>query len=78
MASNNIEKNLNNNLDSKRVMRIQEVIELTGTSRSTVYRWVGEGKFVKPIKLSATSIGFLASEVEAWLDSKIQARDAEV
>ncbi|APC97339.1 AlpA family phage regulatory protein [Francisella frigiditurris] len=59
-------------IDNKKVMRIEEVIELTGTSRSTIYRWVSEGSFIKPIKLSATSIGFLATEVEASLDSKIQ------
>lgn len=73
-----METKIDNKLDSKRVMRIQEVIELTGTSRSTIYRWVYEGNFIKPIRLSASSIGFLASEVEAWLDSKIQARDMGV
>ncbi|MFC4892815.1 helix-turn-helix transcriptional regulator [Pseudofrancisella aestuarii] len=61
-----------------KIMRIGEVIELTGTSESTIWRWVSEGNFVKPIKLTPKTTGWISTEVEAWLDSKIQARNMGV
>lgn len=63
---------------NKKIMRISEVVELCGISRSSIYRLGAKGLFPRQIKLSTNSSGWLASEVEAWLDSKIQARDAEV
>ncbi|MED7820145.1 MULTISPECIES: helix-turn-helix transcriptional regulator [unclassified Francisella] len=63
---------------NRKMMRIKEVEKLTGISRTSIYRLGAKGEFPKHIKLSVNSSGWLASEVEAWLDSKIQARDAEV
>ena len=31
-------------------LRIKEVMKMTGIARSTIWLWVGEGKFPKPIK----------------------------
>ncbi|API85847.1 helix-turn-helix transcriptional regulator [Francisella uliginis] len=62
----------------KKIIRVKQVSELTGLSRTSIYRLSSFGQFPKSIKLSAYTTGWLVSEVEAWLDSKIQARDAEV
>ena len=35
-------------------------------SRATVWRWVKENKFPKPIKLSAGSTRWKLSDIEAW------------
>lgn len=39
---------------------------LIGLGRDTVYRLVREGKFPKPIKLSARASGWYEHEVVAW------------
>lgn len=37
-----------------------------GVSRNSVWRWVRNGTFPKPIKLSERVTRWRASEVEAW------------
>ena len=34
------------------LLRIQDVMKKTGIEKSTIWLWVKEGKFPKPIKLS--------------------------
>ena len=33
-------------------LRIKDVMKMTGIAKSTIWLWVSEGKFPKPIKLS--------------------------
>lgn len=46
---------------------IRWVLERTSLSRSTLYREIARGQFPKPHKLSAARVGWLRSEVEAWM-----------
>jgi len=48
------------------ILRLPAVIERTGLSRTTIYRLTEHG-FPKPIKLGPNSIGFLASDIDAWI-----------
>lgn len=57
------------------ILRRQEVQGPTGLSRSTIYLWIQEGLFPKPINLGPRSVGWVESEIEAWLDSRIEDRD---
>ena len=43
------------------------VLELTSLSRSTLYREIARRRFPKPHKLSAGKVGWLRSEIEAWI-----------
>lgn len=60
-----------------RVLRIQQVAEKLSIGKSTIYDWLNEqsprydNTFPKPIKLSAKSIGWLSSEIEAWLLNRV-------
>ncbi len=46
------------------------VMEQTSLSRSTIYREVASGRFPKPHKLSLGRVGWLRSEVEAWMAAR--------
>jgi predicted DNA-binding transcriptional regulator AlpA len=46
-----------------------------GVSRSQIYDWIDQDKFVKQVKLSYKMIGFPIAEVEAWLDARLAERD---
>jgi prophage regulatory protein len=35
-------------------------------SRSTIWRWLKEGKFPRPVKLGAASTRWLISDLEEW------------
>jgi prophage regulatory protein len=50
-----------------RILRIGTVLQLTGLSRSTIYRKVQRGEFPKQIKLSERCAGWRQSSVNAWM-----------
>lgn len=58
-----------------RIMRLREVISATGLARSTVYKLIGAGEFPKPVPLVGRSVGWVESEVNEWIESKIALRD---
>ncbi|WP_082624882.1 helix-turn-helix transcriptional regulator [Paraburkholderia caribensis] len=45
------------------------VLERVQLSESEVRRRIKAGTFPKPIKLSTRAIGFVSSEIDAWIDS---------
>ena len=56
-----------------KILRLPEVIARTGCSRSTVYRMIGKGEFVRPVQLSERNIGFHEKEVAQWIQSRQRA-----
>lgn len=53
-----------------RIIRISEVMAMTGLSRSGIYAAIKEGTFPAQLKLSVRSSGWLESEVIAWRDKR--------
>lgn len=58
-----------------RILRIKDVTEKTALCRSKIYQMMDTGDFPKSIKLGARSVGWLDSEVENWIESKVMERD---
>lgn len=58
----------------KRVLRIRELQNVTGFSKSTLYRWIQKGDFPKPIHCGPGAVGWLEQEVEEWIETKAAAR----
>ena len=59
--------------DMDRMMRLPEVLEVTGLSHATIWRWVKSGDFPAPVKLGSLrtrSIGWRFSDVQRWFDSR--------
>ncbi|WP_082021171.1 helix-turn-helix transcriptional regulator [Geobacter anodireducens] len=53
----------------ERMLKLQEILTLTGVSRSTIWRWTKEGSFPKPARVSPRTIRWRASDVLNWIDS---------
>lgn len=53
----------------RQVLRPKEVIKEYGLSRTTIWRKEREGTFPKRLKLGARAVGWLRSDLEAWLES---------
>jgi len=53
------------------ILRRREVQARTGLSRSTIYLRTSQGHFPKPIPLGPRAVGWLESEIEAWLQAQI-------
>lgn len=54
---------------SDRILRRKDVEQLTGLSRSTIYRHVNAGTFPAPVKLTERLIGWRASAISGWMDT---------
>jgi prophage regulatory protein len=60
------------------IIKLPAVIKLSALSSATIYRLIKKGEFPKQIKLSERSSGWLLSEVEQWLEEKINKRKEDV
>ena len=60
------------------ILRLPAVKARTGLSRSTIYLRISEDRFPKPISLGGRAVGWVESEIQAWLEQQIDAtRKAE-
>lgn len=57
----------------EQIIKLSDVNRITGLSNSSIYRLASQNKFPKPIKLSKRSSGWLKSEIEHWLEKRIEA-----
>lgn len=53
-------------------LRWPTVQEVSALSRVTVWRMERDGKFPRRRQLAANSVGWLKSEVDAWVESREQ------
>ncbi len=53
-----------------RIIRKAELLEITGLSSASLYRRMKEGDLPLPVRLGPNSVGWRASEVQEWLDSR--------
>lgn len=58
-----------------KILRLKAVIDCTGLARSTIYKYIAEGKFPKPVSLGERCVGWLDSEVHDWILTRIEERD---
>lgn len=54
-----------------RFLRRVEVQNRTGLSRSSIYRGVQECTFPKPVRLGSRMVGWVESEIQAWIEARI-------
>ena len=57
-----------------KILRLKQVTEKVGVGKTTIYRWINANQFPKPINLSSTSVGWLETDINDWIKSKIEAR----
>ncbi len=58
-----------------RFLRLNDVIAATGLGRSTIYKFMDEDIFPKTIPLGGRAVGWLESEIEEWMESRLALRD---
>ena len=57
-----------------RLLRRPSVQEWTGLTKSTLYRLVGQGAFLRPIRIGSRTVAWPESAVAAWIaDRKAEA-----
>jgi prophage regulatory protein len=59
----------------KRILRLPAVKSATGLGRSELYDKIRRGEFPPQVKLGPKAVGWLESEVDAWIDQRVSERD---
>lgn len=60
-----------------RVLRLKQVLERVGLSRSTIYDRMNpaspryDDTFPKPIKIGSSAVGWLESSISKWIESLV-------
>ncbi len=58
-------------MSAKSIWRLPEVIVRTGLPRSTIYHKMSLDEFPQSINLGIRSVGWIADEVEEWIQDRI-------
>jgi len=53
-----------------KIIRTKEVLELSGLSRTTLWRLEKKGQFPARLPLSAGSVGWRLKEIKSWMDTR--------
>ena len=56
---------------SDRILKLKEVCAQTSLSRSTIYLRMANGNFPLAINLGNRSVGWLESEIQAWITLRV-------
>ena len=54
------------------ILRLPQVLDRTGLSRSSIYAKVSAGDFPEPISLGARAVGWIEDEVLTWLTERVE------
>ena len=58
-----------------RLLKLREVENRTGVSRTRIYFLEAQGKFPKRVKVTSRAVAWVEQEVDDFIESRIAARD---
>ena len=61
--------------ESDRLISFADVLDRVCMSKTSLYRLINAGEFLKPIPIGRHRVGFLESEVVGWIKEKARSRD---
>jgi len=59
-------------------MRLREVTNRVGMSRSWIYEEIAAGRFPKPIRIGERARAWVEAEVADYIDARVKQRDTEL
>ncbi|MDG2518084.1 helix-turn-helix transcriptional regulator [Lysobacter soli] len=57
--------------EQTKIIRLPTVSEMTGLPRATIYDHIAKGTFPRQVKIGPRAAGWIAADVEAWIQSRI-------
>jgi prophage regulatory protein len=57
-----------------RIIRANQITQVVGISRRHADRLEADGKFPRKVKLGENSVGWLESEINAWIEARAAER----
>jgi prophage regulatory protein len=56
------------------ILRLSSVMAKIGLRRSSIYKLMSKGTFPKPILLGERAVGWLESDLDAWIQARLDER----
>ncbi len=53
------------------VLRRRQVEARTGLARSTIYQYMKDGVFPKPVQLGPRAVGWIEADISAWISKRV-------
>lgn len=72
-TTESIEASKRSQVDAQ-LIRLEDVLKLSGLGRSSMYAYIRAGTFPKPVKLGLRASAWVKSEVLAWVQLRIEQR----
>ncbi|WP_288446805.1 AlpA family transcriptional regulator [uncultured Serratia sp.] len=69
-----VRESLSINNMAKRLIRLPDVMSITGLKRSTIYLKMKDGDFPKSIPIGERSVAWVEGEVNKWIEKNISKR----
>ena len=57
-------------MNTPRLLRLRQVIEITGLGRDTIYRYIRAGQFPRQRRISERASAWREDEIKEWIDSR--------
>ena len=65
-------------MESKKLLRIEDVSNKTTLAKSTIWLKLSQGKFPKPTKISSAISVWKESDIDNWIESFFQNTEREL
>jgi prophage regulatory protein len=59
-----------------RLIKLKEVMHNTALARSTIYKYIADGMFPKPVSLGDRAVAWVEEEIFDWIEDKISQRQS--
>ena len=56
-------------------LRLPEVKSRTGFSRSSIYLFVQNGTFPRPVRIGGRAVAWLETEIDEWIEARLAERE---
>lgn len=60
--------------ESYRLLRISDVMNLTGLPKSTIYLKIKNNEFPNQVSIGSRSVAWVENEINEWISNSIQSR----
>ncbi|WP_415174117.1 AlpA family transcriptional regulator [Pantoea sp.] len=61
--------------EADRLMRMPDVINMTGLPRSTIYLKIKNNEFPQQVQISSRSVAWIESEIKSWISNSVNKRN---
>lgn len=58
-----------------KLLRIAAVLERTALSRASVYKFMNDGSFPRPVAIGARAVAWVEADIDDWIQAAIDRRD---